>query len=157
MTSLLSVYSADGYLGSCNARCYNCKQPSDTRSKTTTGACVCVCGGANHGVGLNRAMRNIVERHIGLRDSDLAAYAAINGKDPACLTVVNRLHYPTYYRAKKIARIRLRPPPPLPLFECNGLATAPISEAPEPASGPGAGAATNTASTPGDPTEKVST
>jgi len=35
----------------CNAQCYNAKFPT----------CVCVCGGKNHGVGLERAKENTRE------------------------------------------------------------------------------------------------
>ncbi len=35
----------------CDAKCYNAKHPS----------CDCVCGGKNHGAGLDRAMDNVRE------------------------------------------------------------------------------------------------
>jgi hypothetical protein len=123
MTALLSVYSATKFIGSCNQRCYDCKPPSETHKQTNC-ACFCICGGVNHAAGLARAVRNITERNIGLRRSDLEDYARLRGLDPADLVVVNRLHYRTIDRAKRIARVRLRPPPPLPLFTCEALADA---------------------------------
>lgn len=52
MTTLISVYTSDGCVGRCDAKCYLAKHPR----------CRCVCGGANHGVGLNRAIANTTER-----------------------------------------------------------------------------------------------
>lgn len=45
---LIAAYSSDGCEGRCDSRCYN------SRSKR----CTCVCGSANHGVGLERATVN---------------------------------------------------------------------------------------------------
>ena len=43
---LIEVRGGDGELiGRCDARCYNAKEP----------ACECICGGKNHGAGLERA------------------------------------------------------------------------------------------------------
>lgn len=52
MATLFSVFDSKGrYLGGCNARCYDAK---GDRS-------VCVCGGVNHGVGIQKAARNTLE------------------------------------------------------------------------------------------------
>jgi len=51
MTTLIAVYSSGGCEGRCDARCYNAKEPS----------CTCVCGGKNHGVGMNQAIENTRE------------------------------------------------------------------------------------------------
>lgn len=49
MTTLIQVKNKDGRLaGRCDAKCYNAKKPT----------CRCVCGGTNHGVGINRAINN---------------------------------------------------------------------------------------------------
>jgi len=53
------VRNADGELGRCDGKCYDA--PPHTR-------CVCVCGGANHGVGRLDAMASaerIAERWTG--------------------------------------------------------------------------------------------
>jgi hypothetical protein len=48
MTTLISVYTSEGCVGRCDARCYN----------ATTPGCFCVCGGMNHGVGEKQAFEN---------------------------------------------------------------------------------------------------
>lgn len=46
---LIEVRKRDGtVVGRCDARCYNARG----------GNCSCICGGANHGAGLDRAMDN---------------------------------------------------------------------------------------------------
>jgi hypothetical protein len=49
MTALMVVYDADSLVGQCDNRCYDAAGP---------GRCGCVCGGANHGAGRRRAVRN---------------------------------------------------------------------------------------------------
>lgn len=48
MTTLIAVYNSEGCQGRCDARCYNAAEPE----------CDCVCGGRNHGAGLQKAMEN---------------------------------------------------------------------------------------------------
>lgn len=48
MVTLIAVYNSDGLVGRCNAKCYDAKHPE----------CTCVCGGANHGGGLDQAKEN---------------------------------------------------------------------------------------------------
>jgi hypothetical protein len=48
MVTLIAVYTNNGCLGRCDARCYNAKGPD----------CDCICGGKNHGRGLERAIEN---------------------------------------------------------------------------------------------------
>ena len=48
MTTLIAVYNNDGCKGRCDARCYEACEPH----------CDCVCGGRNHGAGLERAVEN---------------------------------------------------------------------------------------------------
>jgi hypothetical protein len=43
MTTLIAVYTAQGCVGRCDARCYEAHEP----------VCTCVCGGRNHGKGLD--------------------------------------------------------------------------------------------------------
>jgi len=57
MTALLLHHRQDGTLISkCDEKCYNGKGPT----------CVCCCGGRNHGVGIDAALRN-------LKDFELSA------------------------------------------------------------------------------------
>ena len=51
MTTLIAVYNNDGCKGRCDARCYEACEPH----------CDCVCGGRNHGAGLERAVENTRE------------------------------------------------------------------------------------------------
>lgn len=51
MTTLISVYNSSGCIGRCDDKCHSATGPD----------CDCVCGGANHGVGLQKAMTNTRE------------------------------------------------------------------------------------------------
>ena len=51
MATLISVYSSNGLVGRCDAKCYNAKHEK----------CVCICGGRNHGKGQDRAIENTRE------------------------------------------------------------------------------------------------
>lgn len=51
MTTLIAVYDNDGCKGRCDVRCYEAREPH----------CDCVCGGRNHGAGLERAVENTRE------------------------------------------------------------------------------------------------
>ena len=46
MTTLIAVYTSDGLVGRCDAKCYEATQP----------ACECICGGRNHGAGIQTAI-----------------------------------------------------------------------------------------------------
>lgn len=48
---LIEVLTPSGVVGRCDARCYN----------ATRRGCDCVCGGKNHGKGLQRALANTRE------------------------------------------------------------------------------------------------
>lgn len=51
MTTLIAVYDNDGCKGRCDVRCYEARELH----------CGCVCGGRNHGAGLERAVENTRE------------------------------------------------------------------------------------------------
>ncbi len=51
MTTLIAIYGSEGCDGRCDARCYDAKNHN----------CNCVCGGRNHGVGLEKAAENTRE------------------------------------------------------------------------------------------------
>lgn len=51
MTTLIAVYNSEGCVGRCDARCYEARHPH----------CDCICGGANHGAGINKATENTRE------------------------------------------------------------------------------------------------
>lgn len=62
MTTLIAVYDSSGCIGRCDARCYN----------ATCTQCDCICGGKNHGAGIQQAMENTRE----LAESWIEAYKA---------------------------------------------------------------------------------
>lgn len=51
MTTLIAVYNSDGCVGRCDAKCYLASEPD----------CECICGGVNHGAGLQRARNQTAE------------------------------------------------------------------------------------------------
>ncbi len=65
MTTLIAVYTSEGCAGRCDARCYDAEEPD----------CNCICGGRNHGAGLDRAIENTRE----LAQQWLDAYAEQQG------------------------------------------------------------------------------
>lgn len=64
MTTLIAVYNSEGLVGRCDAKCYNAHEPQ----------CACICGGANHGRGLDQALDNTRQ----LAESWLDEYARAN-------------------------------------------------------------------------------
>lgn len=50
---LVSYYLCGRLIGYCDARCYNGKN----------GSCSCICGGENHGIGLDKALANVRTMH----------------------------------------------------------------------------------------------
>jgi len=66
MTTLIRAYNSEGLVGKCDAACYNAKLPE----------CVCICGGRNHGAGLQQAMANTQA----LAELWLAEYAQRTGQ-----------------------------------------------------------------------------
>jgi hypothetical protein len=51
MTTLIAVYNSEGCVGRCDAKCYNAQSLE----------CDCICGGANHGAGIDKAVENTRE------------------------------------------------------------------------------------------------
>jgi hypothetical protein len=51
MTTLIVVGNSEGVVGRCDAKCYEAREPE----------CDCICGGRNHGVGLQRALENTAD------------------------------------------------------------------------------------------------
>lgn len=65
MVTLISVHNSDGCVGRCDAKCYNARHPD----------CDCVCGGKNHGAGLEKARENTAE----MAEKWIEEYARANG------------------------------------------------------------------------------
>ncbi|MBK1667325.1 hypothetical protein CKO28_04690 [Rhodovibrio sodomensis] len=68
MATLLAVYAGSRLIGRCDARCYEAKSHS----------CKCVCFGANHGAGYDRALRQTQQN----AERWLARYLEKEGLDP---------------------------------------------------------------------------
>jgi len=51
MTALIAVYTGDGCVGRCDAKCYNAWGPE----------CHCICQGGNHSAGMQEAIENTRE------------------------------------------------------------------------------------------------
>jgi len=49
MTTLISVYNSSGLVGRCDAKCYDAIDQK----------CTCICAGANHGAGQQKAIGNM--------------------------------------------------------------------------------------------------
>lgn len=102
MTTLLSVYSSTrGCVGFCDKRCYDGMLPSRLKEPRRN-ACICICGGANHGMGEERARRNI-ERGAGLTPEALEAFAKERGLDVKDLVVLDRTRLSSKYTAARFA------------------------------------------------------
>jgi hypothetical protein len=124
MTSILTVYSRGrGFLGSCDARCYAAEMPSKTKGKMGRqyargdDGCRCICGGANHAMGLTRAIRNR-NRRVGLRLGDRKRFALRFELPADDLVVVDRLSIKDVYAARRWA-VSYFDPAPLPLFAAS--------------------------------------
>lgn len=48
---LMEVKNSSGVVNRCDAKCYNAEHPD----------CDCICGGRNHGAGLQKALGNTME------------------------------------------------------------------------------------------------
>lgn len=71
MATLIAVYTSQGCVGRCDARCYNAAGDN----------CQCVCGGTNHGKGLNTALANTdqmaqkwIEEYCTQRQIDMTSF-----------------------------------------------------------------------------------
>jgi hypothetical protein len=88
MTALIAVYTGDGCIGRCDAKCYNAWGPE----------CHCICQGANHGAGRQEAIGNTRELaeswleqarpdwqdawHVEL--ARVVAHEPLFGREPSC-------------------------------------------------------------------------
>ncbi len=53
MTTVIAAYDSDGCTGRCDAKCHDATGPD----------CNCICGGKNHGVGVDKAVENAREQY----------------------------------------------------------------------------------------------
>jgi hypothetical protein len=117
MTTVIGVYKRTGKrvkcVGVCNARCHDALQPTQLKEPRRN-CCLCICGGANHGLGLEHAVANQA-RGIGMRPEDRVRFAHEHGYDPDDLVVINRM-VTTEWRARRLAYRRLLALPPPEYF-----------------------------------------
>lgn len=99
MTTTLAVYNSEGCVGRCDAKCHEARG----------GHCTCICGGKNHGAGLDKAIENNHEL-IGLTREDLERFAEAHGHDPAELVAVDRYAIKSNRKARRFAKARLSEP-----------------------------------------------
>jgi hypothetical protein len=117
MTTILGVYHKGRFISNCDKRCYDAMQPTELKEYRRD-CCSCVCGGANHGVGFNKAILNR-QRDVGLTRKDAEQFAAEREVNVDDLLVIDRLVYRKELAVRALVRAHFAPPP-LPLFECEG-------------------------------------
>ena len=82
MTTLIAVYTSEGCVGRCDAKCYDAAEEE----------CDCICQGRNHGAGKQQAVDNTRE----LAESWLE-HARANGQDIALAELaVDAQHDPLF-------------------------------------------------------------
>lgn len=97
MTTTIAVYNSEGCVGRCDATCHD-----------ATGAkCDCICGGKNHGAGLQKAVENNREL-IGLTEEDLKRFANQHGFKCEELKVYDAVKTPMKRIAKEQKKERKR-------------------------------------------------
>jgi hypothetical protein len=78
MPALIEVYDEFGEcIGRCDSKCYNAKESG----------CICICGGINHGVGLERAIEETRGNAEALEEAH--DHIDIPGKRPVQLDIVD--------------------------------------------------------------------
>ena len=65
MSALITVSNSEGVVGQCDAKCYDAQLPE----------CDCICGGLNHGAGLEAAKDNTTKAFLG--DEALEKFAEL--------------------------------------------------------------------------------
>jgi hypothetical protein len=88
MATLITYHSSGGDSGRCDARCYNANHAK----------CSCICGGSNHGVGLERALDNARDRA-----ESWVEQARANGQDVASFEVAMIAQQEPLFRLSEVA------------------------------------------------------
>jgi hypothetical protein len=107
MTTVLAVYGPRGCVGVCDARCHNAMQPMQLKEPRRN-ACICICGGANHGLGELHAIYNTTKRRIGRSREAVEAFAKERGLNPAELVVMDRVNVRSKHKAARVAKILVK-------------------------------------------------
>jgi hypothetical protein len=109
MTTVLAVYSRRRCIALCDARCHNALQPTQLKEYRTN-ACMCICLGANHGLGYLHAYYNVTVRHVGLTPEALETFAQRRGLNAGELVVIDRTRVRSELLARRWARKMLAQP-----------------------------------------------
>ena len=80
MTTLISVHNSSGLVGRCDAKCYDAIDQQ----------CTCICGGANHGVGQQKAIGNTSQ----MAKTWIEEYTKANHLDPDVVWQVPSIQLP---------------------------------------------------------------
>jgi len=120
MTTVLAVYDRRRCIALCDARCHNAMQPTQLKEYRTN-ACMCICLGANHGLGLEHAYYNVRVRRVGLTPAALETFAQRRGLDASELLVIDRTRVKADYIARRLARKILAVQPRVTDFVCEAV------------------------------------
>jgi hypothetical protein len=120
MTTVLAVYSRRRCIALCDARCHNALQPTQLKEYRTN-ACMCICLGANHGLGFQHAYYNVRMRRVGLTPEALEAFARRRGIDARELVVIDRTRVKADYTARRLVKAMRKPIPADDLFVCEAV------------------------------------
>jgi hypothetical protein len=118
MTTVIAVYSLKGCVSMCDARCHNAKQPSELKEPRRN-ACMCICGGANHGLGFVHAYKAVTGRGVGLSRAALETFAKERGLPIEELLVIDRTRVHSDHMARRLVKARRQPIPANDLFACE--------------------------------------
>ena len=124
MTTILAVYGRNVCHGTCDVRCYDA-MPVMQLKEPRRNACCCICGGANHALGLKHAVHNVTERRVGLSREELELFALSHRLNANELVVIDRVRVQSTDQARRLADALLDPPMLVPgedLFVCEEVA-----------------------------------
>jgi len=86
MSTLISIRTAQGEVSVCNAKCYEAKHPR----------CLCICGGKNHGVGIEQAKQNVLQHQKEMVDAFVLMNHIHDYEVMINITVVNQMTFPNF-------------------------------------------------------------
>ena len=120
MTTVLAVYDRRRCIALCDARCHNAMQPTQLKEYRTN-ACMCICLGANHGLGFAHALHNVTMRRVGLTQEALETFARRRGLDASELVVIDRTQVKADYIARRLVKAMRKPKSADDHFACEAV------------------------------------
>jgi hypothetical protein len=82
MTTLIEIRDVNGLVGRCDAKCYDAENDN----------CKCICGGYNHGVGIEAAKENTRKTQDLMISEAVELFAITDYEVMVNVTVVNQLN-----------------------------------------------------------------